>query len=218
MNKIDYFDIERDFFDNPDIIDILEKYNFSIYHPDNCVFNTDQWYIVAQSWEDIERAEKEIVELGLVNDVPETPRHGELLEKGFDLVFSDEYTSCSGCGKLLRTTPRYYGDLPEYIINDGEILCGSCYNDDEIIDLALNNSNTAVNARQLKHTLESHGFKLFRGNLESGFHPGQTDNPQDISKEIERSYPTADWLFCIDGAGQFDISFSAWYRESNNDD
>lgn len=214
---VNYDDIDFEFFDNPDIIDILEKYNFSIYHPDDCVFNTDQWYIVAQGWEDIERAEKEIIALGLIDDIPDLPRRGNLLEKGFNLVFSDEYTSCSGCGKLLKTSPSYYGDLPEYIINDGEILCGDCYGDDDIIDLALNDANTAVNIRQLKKSLESHGFKLFRGNLESGFHPGQTDNPRDVSKEIEQLHPTADWLFCIDGAGQFDISFSAWYKERDDD-
>jgi hypothetical protein len=217
METINYFDVERDFFDNPDIVAILEKYNFSVYHPDDCVFNTDQWYIVAQCWGDIERAEKEIIALGLIDDIPDLPRHGELLEKGFDLVFSDEYTSCSCCGKLLKTTPSCYGDLPEYIINDGEILCSDCYGDDDIIDLALNDTDTAVNIRQLKKSLESHGFKLFRENLESGFHPGQTDDPQDISKEIEQLHPAADWLFCIDGAGQFDISFSAWYKERDDD-
>jgi hypothetical protein len=46
----------------------------------------------------------------------------------------------------------------------------------------------------------------------------QTDNPQTISKQLESEHPSADWLFCIDGAGQFDIRFSLWYRESNNDD
>ena len=216
MNKIDYFDIERDFFDNPDIIDILEKYNFSIYHPDNCVFNTDQWYIVAQSWDDVEKAEKAM--MSYITDLPNTYRHGDILEQAFKLCFSDEYNSCSGCGKLIKTTPSYYGDLPNYLYTDCELLCSDCYSDNDLIELKLNNADTALNPRQLKNSLESHGFILYRDNLESGYHPGQTDNPQDISKEIERSYPTADWLFCIDGAGQFDIRFSAWYRESNNDD
>jgi len=213
---INFDDITFEFFELPNIANILERYNLTVYHPDSCDFNTDQYQIVADSWDDVEKAEKAM--MSYITDLPNTYRHGDILEQAFKLRFSDEYNSCSGCGKLIKTTPSYYGDLPNYLYTDCELLCSDCYSDNDLIELKLNNADTALNPRQLKNSLESHGFILYRDNLESGYHPGQTDNPQTISKQLESEHPSADWLFCIDGAGQFDIRFSAWYRESNNDD
>jgi hypothetical protein len=209
---INYDDIDFEFFELPEVADILEKCNIQIYHPDQCTWSTDQYQALVDSWDDIEQCEQQIIALGLISDIPDTMRDGDILEKAFDICFSDEYSNCSGCVKLIKTSPSYYGDLPKYLYTDCEILCSDCYTDDDIIDLYLNDANKAVNSRQLKKPLGKHGFICYRDNLESGFHPGQTDNPHKISKELEGEIPRAEWVFCIDGAGQFDIRFSLWYR------
>lgn len=209
---INYDDIDFGFFELPEIVDILERNNTQIYHPDHCAWNTDQYHILIDSWNDIKRCEKQILASGLISDMPDTLRDGDILEKAFNICFSDQYSSCSGCGKLIKTSPSYYGDLPEYLYTDCEILCSDCYTDDDVIDLYLNDADKAVNSRQLKKSLEKHGFICYRDNLESGFHPGQTDSPHKISKELEKEIPGTEWIFCIDGAGQFDIHFSLWYR------
>lgn len=209
---INYNDIDLEFFELPEITDILEKCNIQVYHPDQCTWNADQYHILVNSWHDIKQCEKQIITSGLITEIPDILRDGDILEKAFDICFSDEYNSCSGCGKLIKTSPSYYGDLPEYLYTDCEILCSDCYTDDDVIDLYMNDADKAVNPRQLKKSLEKHGFTCYRDNLESGFHPGQTDNPHKISKELEKEIPGAEWIFCIDGAGQFDIHFSLWYR------
>lgn len=209
---INYDDVDFEFFELREVADILERNNIQIYHPDLCTWNADQYHILVDSWHDIKQCEQQIIALGLISDIPDILRDGDILGKAFDICFSDDYSSCSGCGKLIKTSPSYYGDLPKYLYTDCEILCPDCYTDDDVIDLYLNDANKAVNLRQLKKSLEKHGFICYRDNLESGFHPGQTDDPHKISKELEKEIPGAEWIFCIDGAGQFDIRFSLWYR------
>jgi hypothetical protein len=209
---INYDDIDFDFFARSEVAGILEKCNIQVYHPDQCTWNTDQYQALVDSWDDIERCEKQIIASGLITDIPDILRDGDILEKAFDICFADEYSSCCSCGKLIKTSPSYYGNLPEYLYTDCEILCADCYTDDDIIGLYLNDADKAVNPRQLRKSLKKHGFICYRDNLESGFHPGQTDNPHKISQELEAEIPGAEWIFCIDGAGQFDIHFSLWYR------
>ena len=209
---INYDDIDFDFFTWPKVTSILEKCNIQIYHPDQCDWNTDQYKILVDSWHDIEQCEKQIISLGLIAEIPDIIRDGDILEKAFDICFADSYTSCSGCGKLISTSPSYYGDLPDYLYTDCEILCGDCYSDDDVIETYKNDAGRALNSRQLKKSLAKHGWSLYGENFESGFHPGQTDDPRKISQDFEKENPGNDWLFCIDGAGQFDIRFSLWYK------
>lgn len=217
---LNYDDVDFEFFKLPEVADILERNNLHVYYPDQCTWNTDQYHILTESWHDVELCEKQIIALGIITDIPDILRGGDILEKAFSIYFADEYNSCSGCGKLIKTSPSYYGDLPEYLYTDCEILCSDCYTDGDVLDLYMNDADKALNSRQLKKSLEKHGFTCYRDNLESGYHPGQTDNPHKISQELEVEIPGANWIFCIDGTGQFDIRFSLWYKlevELSND-
>lgn len=197
---------------------VLQDNNIFTYHPDQTTFNTDRWYTVAECWSDVERAEKMLMDKDIVEQ-PELYRHGDIIETFSELVFSDEYTGCSGCGKLIKTGPSYYGDLPDYLITDCEILCSDCYSDDDIIELHLNDSNRAVNIGQLDKPLSDYGFVKFNDSeYESGFHPGQTDRPADKIKLLHEQFPGVDYIFMIDGAGQFDVAFSLWYKPANSED
>lgn len=192
--------------------EILRECDIYIYHPDQTSFNTDRWYTVAECWPDVERAEKMLMDTGII-ERPDLYRHGDIVETFSELVFSDEYTSCSSCGKLIKTGPSYYGDLPDYLYTDCEILCSECYSDDDVIDLHLNDSNKALNSGQLDKPLSEHGFIKFNTEeYESGFHPGQNDRPADKVKLLQDQFPGVDYIFIIDGAGQFDVAFSLWYR------
>jgi len=63
-----------------------------------------------------------------------------------------------------------------------------------------------------------HGFrKLNDDAFESGFHPGQTDNPAKILKAAQAEHPDHEFLFSIDSTGQFDINFSLWARPIGNE-
>ena len=63
-----------------------------------------------------------------LDDTPELL--GNLLEQlGFSLEWSDEWTTCSDCGALVRTEPDSYSWRPSYVMGEGEgeILCLKCH-------------------------------------------------------------------------------------------
>lgn len=59
-------------------------------------------------------------------------RVGNLLEKlGFDTEWSDEWTECEECGKLLRTQPDSHFWKPSYVASEDTLLCLNCAPADE---------------------------------------------------------------------------------------
>lgn len=58
-------------------------------------------------------------------DLPE--RLFKILEKlGFECEWSDEWSTCSDCGRLVRTQPDSYDWRPSYIYGDGDLVCLDC--------------------------------------------------------------------------------------------
>jgi hypothetical protein len=50
--------------------------------------------------------------------------------------YDDEYTICSDCGNIIRTSPDSYSWTPNYYVGDGYIVCKDCVK---------NYTNTIVN-------------------------------------------------------------------------
>jgi len=65
----------------------------------------------------------------VISDLPE--RLGRLFEKmGIETEWSDEWASCSDCGKLVRTQHDSYSWKPSYTLGEGELLCHECKTDE----------------------------------------------------------------------------------------
>ena len=63
-------------------------------------------------------------------DLP--PRVGRLLERlGFECEWSDEWTTCEDCGRLLRTCPDSHDWRPSYVESDCEYICHECAPEDD---------------------------------------------------------------------------------------
>jgi hypothetical protein len=136
-------------------------------------------------------------------------RIGELAEKaGIDTEWSDTHTGCYDCNRLIQTEPDCYSWTPQFKVGDGWILCKDCLLEDPeqyLTDCLLNNSD---NADTFDVDLSAIGFvELSDG--ESGFHPGQTDNPRTMVESVPKGF---DYVFQIDNTGQFDTRFSLWIR------
>jgi hypothetical protein len=131
--------------------------------------------------------------------------------------FSDEYTTCSNCGNVIRTSPDSYSWQPDFWLSDGEILCSECVenNPDDYLDWQTDHrdSNRVVNERLLD--LSEHGFTKVLVGLENGFHPGQADNPTAVRRYLEKQGLSV--AFTVDN-GQFDVSFDVWIRSRETDD
>lgn len=167
-------------------------------------------YIIVDSHDDI----KKLTEV--VRDVLNLEDEDIWLDDvlGVEVVFNDEYTTCSDCNKVIRVSPDSYSWKPDYYVGDGFIACNKCFNDTEdykegYVQERVNNpqqANTILDDEQLRLL----GFERMNGSYEAGLHEGQNDNPQIIYDELEDRYDEV--LFSIDGVGQFDTSFSVWVR------
>lgn len=180
-------------------------------------------------------ASSEVENMGFAPDYAEpgydTPRNGVLLadwnslpsnldsileRAGYAVEWSDEWSTCDSCNRIVRTSPNSYGWRRSYVLyNDCEIICADCVRE----DLDTYESHLLNNPR-LADTLDvdwsARGFrKANADHYENGFHPGQNDNPEDIAKTLQ---PTVDYLFAIPSVGQFDVSFDCWIRDKEDDE
>lgn len=139
----------------------------------------------------------------------------EYAEPGYDIEWEDEWTTCDGCGKALRTSPNSYSWQPSFIRNGGtgECFCKECLTNDDLESLE-DNPRTAVNLDGID--LSDYGYEEIKCGYESGWHAGQTDDPTKIYNELVK-HGHSRLLFQIESVGQFDMSFCVWEKITDDD-
>lgn len=170
-------------------------------------------YIIVHSHEDVNKLEEVVKDVLELED--EQIYVDEVLE--VEVVFSDEYTTCSDCGKIIRTSPDSYHWQPDYYFGDGFIACNQCFNDNEdyqeaYIEDKINDPKQAINGLVTEEQIEELGFVKFNAeeSYENGWYEGQTDNPEEIYDALSQKFEEV--VFLISGVGQFDIHFDAFVR------
>ena len=168
----------------------------------------------------------EVVVFGNWNDTTrwqQAPRKGDelpskvgnLFEKlGAEIEWSDEWATCYRCGKAVRTQPDSYSWTRSYTIDDDGITCCDCVEEDpesylESLEGRSDTCSTFINPA-------SYGYVQWNGGFETGFHPGQNDDPRRVAKEIEAAGITR-YLFYMNSVGQFDANWSAWVHDNEAD-
>jgi hypothetical protein len=139
-------------------------------------------------------------------------RVGDLFEKmGIPCEWSDEWTECSECYALIRTSPDCYSWLPSYISGEYGYTCHTCVlKDPESYLKELEDSES--NAITLDIDPCDHGYNLIDDSFETGWHPGQTDDPKKVAKEL-RDKGVSRFLFKITGQGQFDTKWAVYVHQ-----
>lgn len=182
--------------------------------------NDGEHYTIFDDWEDhnsfVEIAKKvlELDEESKDYDVE------KLLETNF--VFSDEYTTCTDCDAVIRTSPDSYHWQPDFYVGDGFIACNACFNDtqdyqEEYLKEKINNPKNAINGLISESQLEELGFeKLNDDSYENGWHRGQDDDPTEIYNKLSNRYQEI--VFLIDDVSQFYLRFSVWVRGEENEE
>jgi hypothetical protein len=136
----------------------------------------------------------------------------------------DEWSHCTQCYKAIRTSPDCYAWLPAYLEDDYDRYCRDCVDDDpeSWIESYMNTTNRALmDWFDTKHLKEA-GFHCFEDDdyckrFETGFHPGQTDDPAEAVKAVKDVVPYEfDYIFQITGRGQFDMYWSMWIRPTTD--
>lgn len=133
----------------------------------------------------------------------------QMEEQGVEMHFYDEWTVVDD--KAYRTAADSYTWQSSILFTEwGDVLTP----DDGIepwIDYVKNDPDrclTTWSADDLPPEWEK-----WNGRFESGWHPGQTDDPKKITDDIQAEHPGADILFLLDENSQFYVGFSAWFRK-----
>jgi hypothetical protein len=140
---------------------------------------------------------------------------------GYAIEWSDEWIISHETGKGYRSSPDGHGWRPSYFITEDCAVIGAdeVRNGDEIDTYIAHLVDDANRADTFGIDWTKHGFrKLNDEAYESGFHPGQTDDPHKLLKAAQAEYPDHEFIFSIDGAGQFDINFSLWARSTQEEE
>ena len=171
-------------------------------------------YCIFEDWEELEKFIVIAKEVLSMDPVAVDYEIEEKLET--NLVFSDEYTTCDNCGKVVRISPDPYGWQPDFYAGGNGIICGDCvrenweYKEDYIQD-KINNPKMAVNGVLSEDDLIALGFeKVNTDSYAAGWYDGQDDDPEAIYAELRGTHDEI--LFFVDRIGQFDTCFSVWVR------
>lgn len=141
----------------------------------------------------------------------------ELETLGVDLEWHDEWTTCADCYRALRTTGDSYGWTLFGAFSEDGYVCSDCTmrDVDSYVADYVNDPDRAITWCK-SADLIAIGFAQWAPDdpqtFESGWHPGQTDDPRDILASILATDEDAEVVFLIDNVGQFDVRFSAYVR------
>jgi hypothetical protein len=81
--------------------------------------------IVLSNWNNVDEYDKEAGKRFVLDDGMKYA--SKLFEKlGYCVEWEDEWSSCSDCGNIVRTSPDSYAWKPYFEIGDGELVCRNC--------------------------------------------------------------------------------------------
>lgn len=191
------------------VTDIISGYAEPGYGDDESVVVLGDWNI---------RGPKMRNDPTLTSEESMPDRLARSLERvGANIEWLDEWTSCQGCYRAVRTQGDSYSWQPSYAIVDNELLCRDCLTDmgEDAISEYVNDSDKAVTWCEASH-LTGLGFTKWEpGNPQSyasGWYPGQDDIPADVLSIIRNAEPEAEVVFYLDYNSQFSLGFSAYFR------
>jgi hypothetical protein len=143
------------------------------------------------------------------------------IEKLVNIEWLDEWSSCSDCGKLVRTNPDSYHWQPYYLIfNDCELVCLDCAESSiaDYMQSIENNPNMALTTSILrKYPPEDYGYAQISEKYYNGLHEGMNDNPKKILNRLLTDNPSKRYLFGMNEQSQFYISFVVYERISEDE-
>ena len=136
---------------------------------------------------------------------------------GVECEWYDVWEQCDNCHRLVRTQPDSYSWKPSYVWNGYGYTCHECAleNIGAYLDDYIDNADRALTWCEGTDITPLGFVKWEPGDehdYESGWHPGQDDDPATIMAGIHQAHPDAEVVFMLDYNGQFDCGFSAWVR------
>jgi hypothetical protein len=173
-------------------------------------YSTATGIIATGNWNNVNTYDQTTQTSVRVSSLPS--RLGGVFEKlGIEIEWSDEWSECSDCGKLFRTQGDSYSWQPSYVMGDGEIICHECVASDPEAHLEALEGNAAACNTIASIDPAQHGYTRV-DSYETGWHPGQTDDPEVVAKGLEDRGVTR-YLFNLEGNQQFDSHWSVYVHD-----
>ena len=154
------------------------------------------------------------------NDVPRKYQ-GMLEAEGFELEWSDEWYVEHNHNKAYRTVGNSYDWQPSLVYTDGDVLTRDDDHADVIDEIAMSYANDRaawVPEWVTTEELEEAGYELFKGELESGWFPGQTDDPTELAKIAFAVESVERVVFRITENSQFYSRFECWVKHEEGEE
>lgn len=168
--------------------------------------------IITGNWNPVTKYNRETNRFETIDDTPALLRKF-FEEMGFVLEWCDEWATCEGCSKLIRTSPDSYCWQPSYFFAEGDgYYCRECMDVEEVFESLEGQSANALNMLDPPDPTD-HGYTLLESGFEHGFHPGQDADPAVIAKSLSE-FGVKRFLFMIDDVMQFDMKFSLYVHKS----
>lgn len=166
-------------------------------------YSTDKGIFLG-NWNNVTKWNEETQANEIVDNTPK--RLGDILEAmGFELEWSDEWTSCESCGAIVRIHPDGYGWQPSYA--DG--ICLECLDPEEHLQECEGpRKGNAIS----RFSPGDHGYLLIKDRFERGFHHRMDADPNRISQLLD-AVGAKRYLFNKDDQLQFNHVFSVWLHE-----
>jgi len=142
-----------------------------------------------------------------------------ILERaGYSCEWEDEWSTCSECGKAIRTSADSYGWQQSFWMPEdaGIILCIECIDPAEFLASLENKTRHCSTIHSIDPA--EYGYVQLQNGFESGLHPHQTDNPKAIYDALRANGEKRPLIFVLDSTGQFDIGFSVWAKQETEDE
>lgn len=157
----------------------------------------------------------------LVANWNEEERAGEIAEKlGYETEWSDEWTSCSDCNRLVRTQPSMYFWLPAYVTlgrSGTEDICKKCFEADwesyllELLPAVENSRHRSLPDWVKEEWMQDLGYVRYGEEQETGLHRHQDDDPATVLKQLRPHYDSI--VFQVASKDQFAVQWVTWVRK-----
>ena len=200
----------------------LEDKLAQIYNEGDIYFdyadNDGEMFIILDGWDDVHKLQKALKPEFEPNDEYDTSVLDELFNDEWG--FSDEYSKCDHCGKLIRTAPNSYSWVPDFFVDNenGEIICGDCVREDPRAYLeTLYNNPEVANTILSTSDLEAQGFERIGETYENGWYD-RNDSPEEILNKALEEHPNGVFVFSITTQGQFATQFELWGAQLDMDE
>ncbi len=167
--------------------------------------------LVLGDWNDRKTYDRDRQTVLTINNTPS--RLATLFEKlGFAVEWDDEWITCESCQKAVRCSENSYSWTQYWYENGCGVYCFDCvleYDADDYLDYLNGHADRCCQLDALD--LTKYGYELHSDDYENGWHPGQNADPKEIADAL-KTEGIKDFIFKLDGKGQFGINFSVWVK------